>query len=144
MTQKLFEGDYNQSGVIPFRKKDGKKELLMITSRGGKKWIFPKGIVEPDMTAVESAAKEAFEEAGVKGEIYPKLIGIYIYKKWGDQCRVQVFLMRVNELLKEWPEAYFRQRMWVSFEEAKKLVKSGELRKILYQVPDIIDRYDKK
>jgi phosphohistidine phosphatase len=144
MTQKVFEGDYNQSGIIPFRKKDGKNELLMITSRGGKKWIFPKGIVEPDMTSVESAAKEAYEEAGVKGEIYPKKIGTYTYKKWGDQCRVQVYLMRVNELLKEWPEAYLRQRKWVFLEEAKELVQLKELRKILNHVPDIIDRYDKK
>ena len=36
MTQKVFEGGYYQSGVIPFRKKDGKNELLMITSKGGK------------------------------------------------------------------------------------------------------------
>ncbi len=43
-------------------------EFLLIQTRGGR-WIFPKGGVEPGLTQAQSAALEAFEEAGVHGRI---------------------------------------------------------------------------
>ena len=41
-------------------------EFLLVQSRGGR-WIFPKGGVECGLTQAQSAAVEAFEEAGVHG-----------------------------------------------------------------------------
>ena len=43
-------------------------EFLLVQTRGGR-WIFPKGGVEPGLTQAQSAALEAFEEAGVHGQI---------------------------------------------------------------------------
>jgi 8-oxo-dGTP pyrophosphatase MutT (NUDIX family) len=43
-------------------------EFLLVQTRGGR-WIFPKGGVEPGLTQAQSAALEAFEEAGVHGRI---------------------------------------------------------------------------
>ena len=43
-------------------------EFLLVQSRSGR-WIFPKGGVEPGLTQAQSAAMEAFEEAGVHGRI---------------------------------------------------------------------------
>lgn len=43
-------------------------EFLLVRTRGGR-WIFPKGGVEPGLTQAQSAALEAFEEAGVHGRI---------------------------------------------------------------------------
>jgi 8-oxo-dGTP pyrophosphatase MutT (NUDIX family) len=40
----------------------------LVQTRGGR-WIFPKGGVEPGLTRAQSAALEAFEEAGVHGRI---------------------------------------------------------------------------
>ena len=37
----------------------------MVTSRGSKQWILPKGWIEDDLTEKELAALEAEEEAGV-------------------------------------------------------------------------------
>jgi len=43
-------------------------EFLLVRTRGGR-WIFPKGGVESGLTQAQSAALEAFEEAGVHGRI---------------------------------------------------------------------------
>ena len=43
-------------------------EFLLVRTRGGR-WIFPKGGVEAGLTQAQSAALEAFEEAGVHGRI---------------------------------------------------------------------------
>ena len=47
---------YRQSGVIPFRRRGAAIEILLITSRSGKRWVVPKGSVEPDLTPAESGA----------------------------------------------------------------------------------------
>jgi 8-oxo-dGTP pyrophosphatase MutT (NUDIX family) len=43
-------------------------KFLLVQTRGGR-WIFPKGGVEPGLTQAQSAALEAFEEAGVHGRV---------------------------------------------------------------------------
>src|SRR5271155_2735893 len=43
-------------------------EFLLVQTRGGR-WIFPKGGVERGLTYAQSAALEAFEEAGVHGRM---------------------------------------------------------------------------
>jgi phosphohistidine phosphatase len=58
---------YTQSAILPYRLRGDDLEVLVITSRKGTRWVLPKGIVEPGMTAAASAAKEAMEEAGVEG-----------------------------------------------------------------------------
>ncbi len=139
MKSKTYEGIFNQSGVIPYREKNSTFELLIITSRNGRKWIFPKGIIASDLTSEESAAKEAYEEAGVEGEVFPKSIGAYTYTKWGDKCRVELYTMRVQKTLKKWPESNFRERKWVSYNAALNLVQPNALRKILKKFPDFLE-----
>lgn len=129
---------YNQSGVVPFRRgKDG-VQILLITSRRRKRWVIPKGIIESDLSPQESAQKEAFEEAGISGKIINKTLGKYTYKKWGGTCTVQVFLLEVEEILEDWPEAFFRTREWISVEEASKRVAEKELKKIIQTIPSCI------
>ena len=82
---------FRQSAVIPYRKENDRIEIILITSRSSKHWIFPKGIIEPNMTPESSAAKEALEEAGVIGKSSSTLISEYEYKKWGGFCNVQVY-----------------------------------------------------
>jgi phosphohistidine phosphatase len=99
---------YNQSAVIPFRLHKGEPEILVIYSSNRKHWIVPKGIMDPGLTARESAAKEAWEEAGVEGRVYDGSLGAYTCKKWGADCRVEVFAMEVTHLVpeKKWAESH--------------------------------------
>ena len=119
---------YNQSAVVPFCLESGKIKLLMISNRKRSRWIFPKGIIEQDLSPQQSAAKEAHEEAGIKGKVYSNSIGKYKYKKWGGICSVQVYLLKIEEILQDWPEADFRYRIWVGIDEAERMIREKELR----------------
>ena len=121
---------YKQSSVIPFKSNNEKLELLIIRSRKDKKWIFPKGIIEPTLTSQESAKKEAEEEAGVKGVIKDKYLGIYSYKKWGGKCKVKVYALEVKEILDIWEES-FRLRRWINIDEVNKYISSKKIIKII-------------
>ncbi|MGB8689382.1 MAG: NUDIX hydrolase [Microcoleus sp.] len=124
-----------QSGVIPYRIMDEKIEVMLITSSGGKRWVIPKGLIEPDMTSQDSAAKEAWEEAGLLGQVFPDLMGTYEYYKSGYICQVEVFLLLVQTVRENWPEAYKRKRQWVSIPKAIKRVDEPELKLIFGDLP---------
>jgi 8-oxo-dGTP pyrophosphatase MutT (NUDIX family) len=134
---------YEQSGVIPYRLNKGEAsgeqlEVLLITSRKRKRWLIPKGIIECSMRPQDSAAKEAYEEAGVTGCVSDVLIGTYTYNKWGGICKVKVFPFKVTEVLEDWPEADIRDRQWVSIEEAANRMKEDSLKAILRKLPKIV------
>lgn len=124
---------YQQSGVIPYKIVNGELQVLLITSRKGKKWKIPKGIIEPKLTPSVSAAKEAFEEAGVLGKVDKTEIGSYKYSKWGGEITVSLFAMAVERELDTWEEN-FRQRKWVTPEEAVVLVEETELRRVILRL----------
>ena len=124
-----------QSGVIPYRIINGQIEVMLITSSGSKRWVIPKGLIEPNMTPEDSAAKEAWEEAGVLGQVFPNLMGIYEYYKSGCTWQVDVFLLQVETVLDNWPEAYKRKRQWVSIPKAIKRVDEPDLKLILGDLP---------
>jgi 8-oxo-dGTP pyrophosphatase MutT (NUDIX family) len=109
----------------------------MITSSSGRRWVFPKGIVEAEMTPQESAAAEALEEAGVEGEVFPSALGSYRREKWGGTVSVALFLMRVSRVLEHWPEKYFRRREWLSLEEAVDRTDDQNLKEILERMKSI-------
>jgi phosphohistidine phosphatase len=128
---------YRQSAVIPYRSSGDDLQLLMITSRKKKRWIVPKGIVEPGLLPAESAAKEALEEGGMKGVVNPRPIGHYSYEKWGGSCKAEVFVMEVTEVLEQWEED-FRDREWVGLTEAMERIREEGLREICSRLPDFI------
>jgi len=99
-----------QAGAIPLR--NGR--LCLVTSRNGKRWVIPKGLIEPGQTAGETALQEAWEEAGLVGALEPEPVGSYLYDKYGGTCHVTVFLLRVADVAQNWPERDSRQRIWVS------------------------------
>jgi 8-oxo-dGTP pyrophosphatase MutT (NUDIX family) len=131
----MIETYIEQSGVIPYRLEQGKIEILLVSSRKKKRWVIPKGIVEPDLTPQDSAAKEALEEGGILGEVLPESVGTYTYEKWGGVCRVVVFLLKVTSLQANWLEDY-RERQWFSLPEAQKRLDEAELKNILLKVGD--------
>ena len=119
-----------QSAVIPFKKGNNGIEILLITTRKGN-WTIPKGIVEDGLTPVESAKKEAMEEAGIEGKVSKKKLGTYRYKKWGDICEVAVYKMKVKKIRNNWEEEDFRKRIWVELKEIPNFLKKKKLVKII-------------
>ncbi len=131
---------YEQSSVIPFRRNHRGIEVLLITSRGRRQWIFPKGVIEPGLSARASAKKEAHEEAGIEGSVLPRPVGEYQYDKWNGSCRVQVFAMQVSRMHRSWEEED-RRRKWVSPDKAANLIEKKELRNMLKRFMNHLDDY---
>ena len=130
---------YQQSGVIAYRMREGNIEVLLIKSRKGKRWVIPKGMIEPNLSAKESALHEAYEEAGIAGNVSEASIGFYDYKKWGGTCRVEVFVLHVQTILESWPEDYFRRRCWHTMEDAVRCIPQPELKVLIASLPEKID-----
>jgi 8-oxo-dGTP pyrophosphatase MutT (NUDIX family) len=131
---------YNQSGVIPFRFQHEELEILLITSRRKRRWVIPKGIIEEGLSPEESAAKEAYEEAGIAGTIHPQMVGQYQYEKWGGTCTVKVYLLEVKEIMADWPEAFFRDRQWLSVSEAQTRIDEVDLQNLIAKLPDLVSQ----
>jgi 8-oxo-dGTP pyrophosphatase MutT (NUDIX family) len=115
-----------QAAVIAVRA----DRVCLITSRGRKRWLFPKGCLEPGKTLSEIALQEAWEEAGLVGILQPEPVGSYLYEKAGKRYHVTVFLMQVTEVAAEWPEMEWRSRRWLRPANALPRLQELSLRKL--------------
>ena len=98
---------------------------------------MPKGWPIEDRTLAGSAAQEAWEEAGVKGEATEAEIGVYLSEKARSRGRppltiaVHVFQMKVDSVEDDFPEAGQRKRAWMSPEDAAASVREKDLKSLL-------------
>lgn len=120
-----------QSGVIPYRLRNGKVEILLVTTRDRQRWVMPKGGIVNGMTPPASAAKEAWEEAGVIGQVEANKLGTYKYRKRGKVYSVKMYLLPVEIVSSNYPEASSRYRRWLDAKQAIKLIKQAALKRIL-------------
>jgi ADP-ribose pyrophosphatase YjhB (NUDIX family) len=114
-----------ESGALACRRlKNGELSILMMSKRRSGKWGIPKGRLNGRLTFGEVAAKEAFEEAGIKGCVSPNSIGMFRVKKrsrsrqQSQVVEVWVYLMEVTDTERHWPEKGKREIRWVSCETA--------------------------
>ena len=116
--------------------------MLLVTSRETGRWIIPKGWPIKGFKPAETAAREAFEEAGVRGLVSGRSLGRYVYEKWMEDrvasfpCEVQVFPLLVKRQLKKWPEYRQRRVRWLSVPEAAALIDDSDLRKLIFQLTE--------
>src|ERR1700678_2229145 len=102
-----------QAAAIPIRA----GQVCLVSSRSGKRWVVPKGCLEPGKTAGEIALQESWEEAGLTGVLSTEPVGSYIYEKAGLTCHVVVFLLQVTQVVDDFPEREVRERVWVNFNQ---------------------------
>jgi 8-oxo-dGTP pyrophosphatase MutT (NUDIX family) len=129
-----------QYGALCWRMHRGKVEVLLITSRDTGRWVIPKGWPIDGLAPAQTAAREAWEEAGVEGDIADQGLGAFDYEKslglkGSIPCSVQVFGLRVAELKGKFPERKERRRKWFDFEKAARKVIEPELRALLLALP---------
>src|ERR1044071_5687660 len=67
-----------QVAAVCYRRRGPEIEFLLVNTNGGSKWTFPKGAPEPSMSHSQAAEREAWEEAGVHGEIEPRHFHLYL------------------------------------------------------------------
>ena len=117
-------------------------EFLLVRTRGDR-WTFPKGSVESGLTHAQSAALEAFEEAGVHGRIEEIPFTRYIrLKRAGRASEVEIIinahLCEVSRLAV--PEEDDRNPTWFSAEKTKKRLKQDRDRGYGDDLARIVDR----
>jgi 8-oxo-dGTP pyrophosphatase MutT (NUDIX family) len=122
-----------RSAAIPLIIDNDQIKVVLVTTKPKQKdnWIFPKGQVELGMSAYDSAAKEAFEEAGVIGRVSPTLLDEYQHDKWGGKMCVKVYTLEVTEILDVWHEMQDRNRQIIPLDEAIKIVQSSQKQSLL-------------
>jgi 8-oxo-dGTP pyrophosphatase MutT (NUDIX family) len=112
-------------------------QALLVTTLRTHRWILPKGWPQAGLTLAQSAANEAHEEAGVRGEVWPTPLGDYHYLKEkngaGVPCRVQVFPLLVTKTDRAFAEKGARKQIWLPFEQAARRVAEPELRKLILE-----------
>lgn len=125
-----------QVAALCYRRARGGTEVLLITSRDTGRWIIPKGWPVDGLSAGDSALREAYEEAGVRGRITGAALGDYCYlKRLGADrtvpCKVVVFPVLVEHLVKAFPEKDQRALKWFKPAKASQKVEEAELQAIL-------------
>ncbi|NNE52429.1 MAG: NUDIX hydrolase [Sulfitobacter sp.] len=130
------DGLRTQFAALCYRIKQGKVQILLITSRGTKRWIVPKGWPMEGKTPAASALQEAWEEAGVHGRSAGGCLGVYSYEKGRRRdddlpCLAMLYPVAVKSLAKRYPEGRERRRQWVSRKKAARLVEEPELAQLI-------------
>jgi 8-oxo-dGTP pyrophosphatase MutT (NUDIX family) len=125
-----------QYGALPWRRTPEGLRVLLITTRSTHRWIVPKGWPIAGLAPHESAAREAFEEAGVLGKVGEEMLGSFNHRKQvktGEMiaCRVHVYPLEVDEIRAEWIEKDDREIQWCSIEEALAQVSDPGLRRVI-------------
>jgi 8-oxo-dGTP pyrophosphatase MutT (NUDIX family) len=130
-------------------------EFLLVQTRSGR-WIFPKGGVERGLTHAQSAALEAFEEAGVHGRMEtaafaryftsrPKPATVAPAKDKRDdtrslpgESRVIAYLCEVSRL--EPPQESNRHPTWFSAEKAQQCLLKDRASEFGGELARVVDR----
>jgi 8-oxo-dGTP pyrophosphatase MutT (NUDIX family) len=125
-----------QYAALPWRYNGGGREVLLISSRDTGRWVIPKGWPVKGLSPAQSAAREAYEEAGLGGQVSKKPIGTFEYGKRLDDgnvqpCRVEVFALEQMIQHPDWPEQGQRTLRWFSVPDAVEAVDEPDLKKII-------------
>jgi 8-oxo-dGTP pyrophosphatase MutT (NUDIX family) len=108
MAKRKLDGSL-QFAVLPWRSSErGTREVLLLTSRETHRWVVPKGWPMRGRKPADVASREAYEEAGLIGQVVGKRpLGNFhekrLAKKEAVICEC-AFLFRVEQQLDDWPE----------------------------------------
>lgn len=139
----IFTGERVQVAAVCYRLKDDEPEFLLVRTRSGR-WTFPKGGVDDDATHADAAAREAFEEAGVKGRIEYEPFHWYFHSK-RERLRsprsvvaVQAHLCEVERLVS--PKEGYRDPTWFKTDKARRRLRESRSPELAQEVIEVVDR----
>jgi len=144
---RVRRGSGEQVAAVCYRMCGGGIEFLLVQSRGGR-WIFPKGSIEAGLTHAQSAALEAFEEAGVHGRIEETSFARYVRRERGGKrssrkttdggILVHAHLCEVRGL--DRPQESNRKRTWFTAEKAKRRLQEDRDEDFGIELARVVDR----
>lgn len=102
------------------------REILLVT--GGKdehRWVIPGGGIEKNEDEQTAALREVLEEAGVVARVLQR---VGEFKDDKRRHRTTVFLLVVQEELREWEDGFSgRRREWMRIDEGLLRVKESQM-----------------
>ncbi len=125
-----------QIAALPYVETESGLLVLLITTRSSGRWTIPKGWPKPGISNAEMAAREAFEEAGISGQVSSRSMGSFLYTKrlhlfsWA-RCNVEVYLLHTLLQHLHWPEKESRRTLWVEPGKAASMVRESQLAMVL-------------
>lgn len=141
--EELYAGLALQAAAICYRVRGAELEFLLVKTSSGK-WTFPKGRIEPALTASESASREAWEEAGARGKIEREHFAVYLDTKrsigHGSSTReitIAAFLFEVHNTTE--PEELHRNPTWFAPEDARKKLQESRAPRYALQISSVVD-----
>ena len=127
-----------QAAAIPFCRRDDGVYVCLIRRRESEYWSIPKGFIDPGDTREETALNEAWEEAGLRGQLVGEAIGTYQYVKFRSKLTVAVYVMEVHAEERDWQEARLRERRWYRLDEAMTLLEGHPVQPLLARAIAIV------
>lgn len=124
-------------GALPWRiDRHGATRILLVTPPKEARWSIPQGCPLDDQPGFLAASRQAFEKAGLIGDILTQPLTDYLFvKRFEDgsarPCRVSVYSMKVYGTLSNWPRQHRTSRSWFSVEEAADRLDDIELAEFL-------------
>jgi 8-oxo-dGTP pyrophosphatase MutT (NUDIX family) len=129
--------------AVCYRWRNNQVEFLLVRTRNGH-WTFPKGGVDEDPTHADAAAREAYEEAGVKGAVERTPFTSYRHCKPRRMrsprhvvC-VQAHLCEVKRLVP--PPENYRKPKWFTAGQAKRRLQKYRSSEFAAEVAAVVDR----
>jgi 8-oxo-dGTP pyrophosphatase MutT (NUDIX family) len=113
------------AGGVTVRNFRGRPFMAAVRVKGGTVLALPKGWIEPGEKAVEAAAREVREEAGIEGELVEKLGDVrYWYQRDGERVLkvVSFFLFRYRSGSVRDHDDEVDSAEWVPLEDAPRLL----------------------
>jgi 8-oxo-dGTP pyrophosphatase MutT (NUDIX family) len=112
-------------------------EVYLVTTRGGGRWIVPKGNPIRGMAPHAAAAQEALEEAGLVGQAEPRAVGTFLFDRIRgrreEACLIDVYALKVERQLAEWAEMKQRSVLRCNLRTAVSLIDCAGLASLLKQ-----------
>lgn len=129
--------------AVCYRVRGGEPEFLLVRTKSGH-WTFPKGAVGRDLTTADAAAREAYEEAGVRGRVEGVPFTYYRHCKPRYQrsrrrvVLVHAHLCKVQRLAP--PLEGYRDPTWFTASEAKRRLQKLRTAEFAAELASVIDR----
>jgi predicted NUDIX family NTP pyrophosphohydrolase len=136
------------AGVLLFRQRDSKTEVLLIKpggpywrSKDSGAWMIPKGAVEPGEVPAEAALREFAEETGTTLDTVPFRLAVIrqaggkFVEAFAAEGDLDAAAVRSNEFELEWPPRSGRKERfpevaearWMTLAEARSMMLPSQL-----------------
>lgn len=132
-----------QVAAVCYRRTSLSFEFLLVNTSAGK-WTFPKGRLSPWLSASEAAAREALEEAGVRGEIQESCFAHYLdvkralgHDNSSREITIAAYLLEVESL--STPHEADRNPTWFTPDEARERLCELRAEKYSQELVRIVD-----